>query len=566
MQRAILTLDSSILLPEDLPALLTCMPSAEEGEQLNAHVSVSGTDGLSTADDFLWRMLQIPRVQPRLTAFAVATTSEASGNYLSRQLDLIATGCEQATASIGLRSALGVVLAIGNTLNDGNTLRGGAIGFGLEALATLMSVRSTQGSDATLMHFIVEQLTNVRGGDGTPLTATSLRNELKRVPEAAMIDVEDLRREIVKLEREVMVMGEEVRIAGDEAGLINEEEGGGEPRAMQLRAWRDEPLPEELLLGSGGGGEGGGGGLAGYYARRAVAILDERLHGCMTLCSKLKGRIEEVDDAYKSLEVAFGEGAVVTDGGSDRVAGGGGNVHPARQILIELSNFIAAFEKAEKDNTRRQGLAATLRKLRNTGGGGDGSPRATPPLNSLTSPVPPPPSSSLPPPVVVQEPPPPQAAAAVDVSLASSWNEPLMEESRLFPSPQQQAALYSSAPPAILGSRTMPGLLSSSPPALSPAAKALLTSPGEGSGGGGCPTVRRSSSYPVEVVDSAPLIEQAERLLSRPRGPSRRSRAAHAGGGEGGSGTASSSSSQVVSPAVARQASSNAYASEEEYF
>ena len=80
--------------------------------------------------------------------------------------------------------------------------------------------------------------------------------------------------------------------------------------------------------------------------------------------------------------------------------------------------------------------------------------------------------------------------------------------------------------------------------------------------------MRRSSSYPVEVVDSAPLIEQAERLLSRPRGPSRRSRAANAGGGggEGGSGTASSSSSQVVSPAVARQASGNAYASEEEYF
>ena len=78
--------------------------------------------------------------------------------------------------------------------------------------------------------------------------------------------------------------------------------------------------------------------------------------------------------------------------------------------------------------------------------------------------------------------------------------------------------------------------------------------------------MRRSSSYPVEVVDSAPLIEQAERLLSRPRGPSRRSRAAHAGGGEGGSGTASSSSSQVVSPAVARQTSSNAYASEEDYF
>ena len=93
------------------------------------------------------------------------------------------------------------------------------------------------------------------------------------------------------------------------------------------------------------------------------ARLNMRLHGCMTLCSKLKGRIEEVDEAYKSLEVAFGEGAVVTDGGSDRVAGGGGNVHPARQILIELSNFIAAFEKAEKDKEKNKEKKPTLSEL-----------------------------------------------------------------------------------------------------------------------------------------------------------------------------------------------------------
>ena len=52
---------------------------------------------------------------------------------------------------------LGIVLAIGNTLNAGNA-RGGAAGFGLEILSTLMSLRSSRGAEVTLMHYVADEL------------------------------------------------------------------------------------------------------------------------------------------------------------------------------------------------------------------------------------------------------------------------------------------------------------------------------------------------------------------------------------------------------------------------
>jgi hypothetical protein len=53
------------------------MPTEDEANLLRAHVESNGVDGLSTADEFLWRMLHVPRVRPRLQAYAVSATCEA---------------------------------------------------------------------------------------------------------------------------------------------------------------------------------------------------------------------------------------------------------------------------------------------------------------------------------------------------------------------------------------------------------------------------------------------------------------------------------------------------------
>ena len=76
---------------------------------------------------------------------------EATARHVQRQLDHVCTGCVQARASGTLRLSLAAVLAVGNLMNEGSA-RGEAVGFGLETLSGLMSVRSAgQVRDATAM-------------------------------------------------------------------------------------------------------------------------------------------------------------------------------------------------------------------------------------------------------------------------------------------------------------------------------------------------------------------------------------------------------------------------------
>jgi hypothetical protein len=145
---------------------------------------------------------------------------------------------------------------------------GGAQGFGLEALSSLMAVRSTQGSEATLMHYCAEQLGSLGTRTGEPLSAAALRLELKRVPEAAMIEVSELRREAERVQKDVQALTNALKVASEEAATTlaaekataAEAAGGAqadgaveaagevtaEERAAQLAEWLAEPPPEDL--------------------------------------------------------------------------------------------------------------------------------------------------------------------------------------------------------------------------------------------------------------------------------------------------------------------------------
>ena len=543
MHRAILTLDCDILVPEDLPGLLSCMPTPDEANLVRELVDASGADGLNTADDFLWRVLHVPRVAPRLRALAAASTCEAGCACLLRQLELVTTACEQAASSAALRSALGIVLAVGNVMNEGNMLRGGASGFGLEMLSSLMSVRSTTGDSATLMHYCAEQLA---GLPHLKLSAAALRAEIRRVPEAAMIDLGELRREATRLFADVEELADEVREAGGEAAEVEAAEEDPEARTAQLRAWLSDELPTDLWDAQP---------VHVYCARRACAVLEVGLGGCIELCGRLKTAIAGADASYSALEAAFGEGAVVVDG--DGGGGGVGAVPAARQILLELSNFVAALEKAERDNARQQGLAATLRKLRSPHDGLLGASRATQPVTPLAPP------SSMRPPMFL----------------------PPLDESTLFPT-HAQPSLLGVGPPLIGRSYTTP----CAPPLVSRTSSdgifshpgsdtAALTGAGAsggssgGGGSGGCPLVRRSSSCPEGAAcasESTGTMLAAPEILSRPRPQCGRrvmSRASINGAGAAGGVTARSDlEPALASPGASSSSPVVAYRDSDEYF
>ena len=570
------------------------MPTEDEAALLRTHIDASGTEGLSDADDFLWRMLHVPRVGPRLRALGAASTTEGASAYLRRQLDVVSSGCEQALTSVGLRGVLGVVLAVGNAMNEGNALRGGASGFGLEALSKLMTVKSTTNGGnqaATLLHYCAEQLSAISAktadANADPTTTTKptgalLRAELRRVPDAATIDVGELRREATRLFKDVDELEEEVRHAKLEAAETDAEAdvNDTDARSTQLRQWADEALPADLW--------DTGDGFRRFCARRVCAVLEEGLASCQEQCTKLRAALDSADDAYARLEAAFGAGAVVSE--SDAGGGGGGSgggVPPARQILIELSKFGAALDKADKDNARQHNLAASLRKL-----------RQTPPRQATPS-APAAPMAALPPTATdgeryqagasstgapaahtlassapesggrgggsdvysrqLSDPTPP------GVSLAHSW--PLFDESRLFPeliAPPPSATPCTPRPLSRLSGSD--GRLSSGD-----------------NGSGDEPRVRRSSSLPeggepmslasLDMQLDDQLIDQAEKLLSRPRPAARRRGAGGVRPASAGSGASSTPSPRCTPEASdprpgspLAQARGSAYDAEEEYF
>ena len=94
----------------------TC-PQADEAPLLEAFHGHPSQ--LATADEFQWRIMQLPRAEQRLTAFLLVTQIETQATQLQRQLEHVCTGCFQARVSGTLKQALAIVLAIGNAMNEG---------------------------------------------------------------------------------------------------------------------------------------------------------------------------------------------------------------------------------------------------------------------------------------------------------------------------------------------------------------------------------------------------------------------------------------------------------------
>eukprot|EP00965_Chrysotila_dentata_P007767 253200-Pleurochrysis_carterae.AAC.3 len=68
MHEALMRFDASVISAEDVPAILSCLPNEEEEGTLRA-LPKEALAHLAKAEDFLWRMAQLPRVRQRLSAF-----------------------------------------------------------------------------------------------------------------------------------------------------------------------------------------------------------------------------------------------------------------------------------------------------------------------------------------------------------------------------------------------------------------------------------------------------------------------------------------------------------------
>ena len=123
-----------------------------------------------------------------------------------------------------------------------------------------------------------------------------------------------------------------------------------------------------------------------FWSRRVCAVLHSAVSAANALMRSVDDAMTTTEEEIGALLQAFGDGVVLRSQG----VGGGGtaasdatppaDAHTARLVLIEISNFLAALEKAEKDNKRQESQSAALRKLRS-------EPRPRKPTALLSTPA-----------------------------------------------------------------------------------------------------------------------------------------------------------------------------------
>ena len=145
-------------------------------------------------------------------------------------------------------------------------------------------------------------------------------------------------------------------------------------------------------------------------------MLQHSVRPCQQWMRQLEAMLRRARGDCRSLVLAFGE---------DGAEGGPKMEHAAQQLLAVAADFVAAAEKAERDNQRERGLAHVLGQLREVQQGlaspltspqAKASPEAAPgpggraePGTPLPGNNPPPPP---PPPLSLETPPLPAAVAA----------------------------------------------------------------------------------------------------------------------------------------------------------
>ena len=400
--QAVVCLDVSVLNVEDLPGLISCLPTDDEAAML---LSWKGhLKDLSQVDAFQWRSLSIPRLRQRLIALLAALQLEPVARILERDLDRLRDGCEQILASESLQCSLAITLAVGNAMNENVSRLRDARGFGLEALANSMSIRSTKDdhSPVTLLHFISRELTK------HGITSSALRSELKHITEATRVDLESIVVEVRRLRGGINVLRKEVTIAAcefmrdknsrteyelviplhdiPETDNFSDSQIFAEPKDLsgvhtieteQLEALCDalkEQLEEkppvigdvmdcEIETDDSIGAAPGktslnhpNDAISAFVTRRVIARLGNSIRMCEARVEILEEMLQRARQGLQTVAEAFGPAA-------EAVASGDDNISVAQQHILDLSNFMAAFEKAEKDNRREDAEEMALAQI-----------------------------------------------------------------------------------------------------------------------------------------------------------------------------------------------------------
>jgi hypothetical protein len=156
-KHAIMQLDTKALNPNFVVQLMRLLPTDQEVAALQSYTGPK--DELGVAEQFMFELLCIPRLKPRLQCFVFILEFNARLHDLSENVEVFSYAINDIIKCKKIVKLLEVILAIGNYLN-GTGPRGGAFGFKLEVLTKLADTK-TADNKSTLLHYIVSFVSQV---------------------------------------------------------------------------------------------------------------------------------------------------------------------------------------------------------------------------------------------------------------------------------------------------------------------------------------------------------------------------------------------------------------------
>jgi len=199
IRKAILLMDFNTLTSQHLESLLSILPTSDELDLLSKYHGDPSL--LNEACQFFVEIRGIPRGGLRLEVMLYRSLFTARTEEIFQQLDVITSATEQSSSSPEWRKVLMYTLAIGNFLN--NNMAGAKVkGFKLETVLKLKDTKSFKKNSFTLLHLLCTAM----GNNDVPLT-----EQLKSVPKAARLSLDEIRHEIAllneghtRIEREIV--------------------------------------------------------------------------------------------------------------------------------------------------------------------------------------------------------------------------------------------------------------------------------------------------------------------------------------------------------------------------
>lgn len=152
IRQYILDCDITMLKVNFIMGLIKCLPQEDRINQLRK----LRNDGVTLIDveDFLASLCDIRRIVPRLHCIKILMEFNDMVKNVEINIEVATKACDEVLSCSRFHKILRLILSIGNIMNAGTKI-GGAVGFELPALTTLIDTKSSNNK-RTLLDFVVE--------------------------------------------------------------------------------------------------------------------------------------------------------------------------------------------------------------------------------------------------------------------------------------------------------------------------------------------------------------------------------------------------------------------------